>query len=188
LVPVGERDQGQGPVRVIAPHEERCGWCGRPLVSLLDLALTSPELAFLELFGERLRFATCERCTAYRPLFTEVDLQGRSRWSALNMRPEYLGPDDEWQGLPQDALVLGPERRTPIEGIVLLWKSVDGISQVGGHPTWEQDSEYPQCPRCRLPMPFVGQVKNGETKIAEGITYAFLCDGCLIAATAYQQT
>ncbi len=161
LVPVGERHHGERPVRVIAPHEQQCGWCGRPLVSLLDLDLTAPELAFLGLAGVRLRIATCQRCTAYAPIFTEVDLHAGSRWSALNVRPEYLGPDDdEWQGLPQGALVLGPERRTPIEGIVLLWKSVGGVSQVGGHPTWEQDAEYPECPRCT---------------------------GCLIAATTYQQ-
>jgi hypothetical protein len=90
--------------------------------------------------------------------------------------------------VPPEALVLGPERRTPIEGTVLLWESVDGVSQLGGHPTWEQDAGYSDCPQCHLPMRFVGPVKHGEIETAEGTTYAFLCAGCLIAATGYQQT
>ena len=71
---------------------------------------------------------------------------------------------------------------------MLLSESVLGVSQVGGHPAWEQDAEYPPCPECRLPMRFVGQVATGEIEPAEGITYAFLCPDCLMAATSYQQT
>jgi hypothetical protein len=62
-------------------------------------------------------------------------------------------------------------------------------SQVGGHPTWIQDAEYPICPECSKHMKFVGQIDCPDfQEYGEGIYYAFVCEECRIAATHYQQT
>lgn len=62
------------------------------------------------------------------------------------------------------------------------------FSQVGGHPSWEQDAEYPRCPSCQQRMAFIAQLSNEDFEVAEGIYYAFLCRPCQTAATHYQQT
>src|SRR5262249_3796248 len=78
------------PVAVMVEGEGACPWCHSPLVLLLDTDLADPRLAFLGLRGQRLRVLTCPLCTCYTPIFTDIDLNGRARWSALNLRPEHL--------------------------------------------------------------------------------------------------
>jgi hypothetical protein len=65
----------------------------------------------------------------------------------------------------------------------------DHRSQLFGHPTWVQNPEYPQCPRCEELMRFVGQVDTfSELPLWEGMIYAFVDPACGVAATCYQQT
>jgi hypothetical protein len=54
-----------GPMSVVTPHGERCGWCGRQLVRLFDIDLRDPQLTSLAPGWSRLRIAMCERCTGY---------------------------------------------------------------------------------------------------------------------------
>ncbi len=63
------------------------------------------------------------------------------------------------------------------------------ISQLGGHPEWIQDVEYPICPSCGQRMECAGQV-SWEDVIGggEGSAYAFVCVPSGKAATTYQQT
>jgi uncharacterized protein YwqG len=64
-----------------------------------------------------------------------------------------------------------------------------GGSQVGGHPLWLSDAEYPDCPSCSQPMAFVAQVQTSDLgEPAEGVWYAFVCFDCSIAASSYQWT
>lgn len=65
-------------------------------------------------------------------------------------------------------------------------------SQMGGHPSWVQDSEYPICPCCTRRMMFIGQILQIDyadiDEYAEGIFYMFICPKDRITATVYQQS
>jgi hypothetical protein len=65
-----------------------------------------------------------------------------------------------------------------------------GVSQIDGFPMWVQGNSHPRCPKCDRWMFFVGQVATSEAlgEPGEGVTYAFLCQDCKMAATAYEQT
>lgn len=62
-------------------------------------------------------------------------------------------------------------------------------SQLGGRPKRVQSREYPSCPGCGQPMPFLGQIDLGDPPWrSEGVYYAFVDSGCGLACTWYQQT
>jgi hypothetical protein len=62
-------------------------------------------------------------------------------------------------------------------------------SQIGGHPAWIQDADYPTCNECRRTMRCIGQVACEDVAAGrEGIFYAFLCADCATTASTYQQT
>jgi hypothetical protein len=185
-----------GPVSVVVPVDGTCRWCQRRLTALFDLDLRDPCLAFLGLTGERLRIVTCEMCAIYSDGYYMAALpDGSWSWDEHNARPAiYDDPrfarhvGDEWIGLPERCLVLGPRRPTPVECYQWLdeWENP---SQLGGYPTWEQDPAYPACPTCCEQMPIIGQVAMGNVvELGEGITYAFYCAPCGVSATTYQQT
>lgn len=194
LTPASTQDAADsGPVTVVAPLDEHCRWCGRPLTAMFDLDVRDPRLSFLGLEGERLRLATCEWCSEFTPVYIEFDANGGARWSAYNEgQPEILRQvkisDDGGMFFESPRrLVLGPRRRTPYEA------NIQGVplrqSQLGGHPTWIQDAEYPACPGCRRSMLNVGQVATEELLgTGEGITYVFMCPTCRLATTTFQQT
>jgi hypothetical protein len=176
-----------GPVEAPAPHEGRCGWCGMQLICILSMDLTDPSLAFLELTGSRLRVLSCYRCVCYETIFSDVDLDGKSLWRGQR-KPDFIGREgDTWDSTPDQLLRLGPSRRTPWEAhIRVTWKR---LSQIGGYPNWIQDPGYPKCPGCSKRMLFIGQIENGVVwKGNEGVSHAFLCRECLIAAAGYQQS
>jgi hypothetical protein len=89
--------------------------------------------------------------------------------------------------LPRRSLVLAKTTRSP-------WHAgMDSLptqySQIGGHPTWVQDAEYPTCGTCAKTMPFIGQISCEDIEPhSEGIFYAFLCPDCAMTASTYQQT
>ena len=145
--------------------------------------------------GTQLRIAHCLWCSSYATLYTDIDLQGGVRWSNANENlPQILtrvGLGSDVELLPSAAgrLVLGQQRRTPFEAMGRLMLSEGGISQLGGHPEWIDDAEYPVCPGCQRLMTCVGQVAWEDVEdFAEGITYGFVCLACGKAATTYQQT
>jgi hypothetical protein len=214
LVPIDEAEltPSAHAAAVATPHEALCGWCGRSLVTLLDIELRDPRCGFV--VGEpsntgvlapehspdatRLRVAHCMWCSTYATLYTDVDLHGGSQWTVSNG-----GPDDKprileqvGDGLGEDLgdpqprrLALGAPRRTPFEALGRFMLDVTGISQLGGHPEWIQDTAYPRCPDCQRRMVCIGQVSWEDIDgFAEGSTYAFLCVPCGKAATVYQQT
>lgn len=192
LTPASEEDAADsGPVTVVAPLDEHCRWCGRSLTTIFDLDLRDPRLSFLGLEGQKLRLATCEWCSQFTSVYFAFDLSGGTRWSRHNGElPEILRKISDEGGTYFESphrLMLGPRRRTPYEA------NVQGVplrqSQLGGHPTWIQDVEYPTCPECRRSMLNVGQVATEELLGAgEGITYVFLCLNCQLSTTTFQQT
>lgn len=171
------------PASASVPRVDICAWCGDWLATLLDLHCQAPELAFLADLGERLRVPFCRNCTAHGPTFGELDAEGEAHWSTHNQRPG--GLTGAHSSFPEGHLVLGGPRTTPYEAHVLVLS--DGLSQVGGHPSWEHEAEYPQCPSCRRTMTFVGQVDVSDLgPPAEGIYYAFVCSDCRLVAATYQ--
>lgn len=181
-------------LRVFTPSDERCQWCGRPLVALFDCNLHDPRLAFLDQQRDRLCILLCVNCSLQgEHLFTSLDAHGHVRWNeASGDLPTYLDPD-LYGGFEDDMprakrqLILGPPRTTPYETIALYWQP--GLSQIGGHPSWVQYPEYPRCPGCRQSMVCVGQLEITDMQPGvEGMIYAFCCTECGIATTGYQQT
>jgi hypothetical protein len=84
--------------------------------------------------------------------------------------------------------VLGPQTRPPLESGDWL-APVEEFSQIGGHPTWVQDAEYPQCPGCQQPTPFIDQLSNEDyEKYGEGIYYLFAYGQCGVVSTNHQQS
>jgi Domain of unknown function (DUF1963) len=164
------------------------GWCRRPLTTLFACNLLHPQLHMLRDLGTHLRIVTCERCTCYGPIYTDIDGKGNARWSLYNQMPAYL-PDEnlEWVALPADCFALSTDARNPVMAASQFVHVV--YSQFGGHPTWIQDAEYPECPKCNNPMPFVAQLAGEEVEeFGEGMFYAFCCIGCKQACTTYQQS
>ena len=189
LVPAGSAGHGRGPAEAITQLDDRCRWCSSPLICLVDLDLADQRLAFLGRCLPRLQVAACERCSPYGVIFSELDGAGRCRWSDHSARPALLdaAPDpDTVEPLPRAQLILGERRRSPFVALEML---DGGGSQVGGHPLWLSDAEYPECPSCSQPMAFVAQVQTSDLgEPAEGVWYAFVCFDCSIAASSYQQT
>jgi hypothetical protein len=100
-----------------------------------------------------------------------------------------LGGHDDLPPPGPRKLVLGPQRRTPFEAVGRFMLDETGISQLGGHPDWIQDADFPVCPGCGRRMRCIGQVSREDIEeFAEGSTYAFLCLSCGKGATTYQQT
>jgi hypothetical protein len=189
LVPAGSAGHGRGPAEAITQLDDRCRWCSSPLICLVDLDLADQRLAFLGRCLPRLQVAACERCSPYGVIFSELDGAGRCRWSDHSARPALLdaaSDPDTVEPLPRAQLILGERRRSPFVALEML---DGGGSQVGGHPLWLSDAEYPECPSCSQPMAFVAQVQTSDLgEPAEGVWYAFVCFDCSIAASSYQQT
>jgi hypothetical protein len=178
--------RGAGAVGTFAAADHPpCPWCGDALTTVFDLDLSSGDLAFLGLPTGRLRVITCERCTAYGEVHTDVDLAGAATWSDANTRPSFIG-DGEWIRVAT-RFELGGRRGTPVETIAVDY--LGGRSQLGGYPSWDQDAAYPTCLRCGELMPFIGQIDYADVdQLGEGMLYAFFDPECLTAATTYQQT
>ena len=189
LVRPGEEQAEAGIARVVDDHEGSCRWCDRRMTTLLDLDPTAPGTASLGMPGRRIRIATCEVCTCLGTIFTRLGPDGTSTWHEANRRPDHT-PErtEDWGILPRGCLLFGGRPRPWLESAS---SSVPGVrfSQVGGHPTWIQDAEYPRCPDCGRAMPFVAQLSNADyQEYGEGIYYLFACPDCGVAATGYQQS
>jgi hypothetical protein len=69
------------------------------------------------------------------------------------------------------------------------WCIAEGISQLGGHPSWINDPTYPPCPACARTMMAVAQVAPEDfVGPAEGVFYVHLCAACAVVGVSYDQT
>lgn len=169
-------------------HADQCQWCRRTLTTLFTLNTFDQRLRSIPFKGRVLNITTCDVCTCYGQVFTSVGTDGTSRWFGENKVPEFL-PDngDTWQRLQPNILKPSQELRDPMESA--SWFMPINFSQVGGQPTWVQYPEYPTCPKCESKMMFIAQLDRGDCEESgEGIYYSFLCTGCQITATTFQQS
>ncbi|MNC26362.1 hypothetical protein D3C75_744890 [compost metagenome] len=153
---------------------------------LLDFNLQDPLVQFLELSGHRLRIAACMNCNCYGTVYTKVGLDGSYSWSEYNTIPDYLPEPDVTEEQAWHTMGLSRQRMGTYEGG--YWMVEAPTSQIGGHPSWIQDAEFPACPCCSETMMFTGQIDMEHAADSEGIFHAFLCHSCLITAVNYQQT
>ena len=184
-------EQLPGPLTIATMQEETCGWCGRSLMTLFDVALRDPRLVFLKIGGERLRTPLCLNCSfQYDVLqdrvWMDIDGDGLARWSPVNgERPDRIQIRHEYSDgyvppFPLQRVALGLARPTPYER---------AGSHIGGCPYWPQSSaDYPCCPVCQGRMTFVGQYELNRPNLSylEGVLYAFVCVPCGKATIGYQ--
>ncbi|MFB9242837.1 hypothetical protein IV454_20830 [Massilia antarctica] len=88
---------------------------------------------------------------------------------------------------------------TPPRWTWQAWGPANGaenLHRVGGHPTWVQSADYPDCPSCARTMHFALQLDSalptmdGDTWSwgGGGLCYVFQCAPCRIAAYLWQCT
>lgn len=165
-----------------------CPWCKRKLTKLVDIAASHPALRYLDLM-ETLEMLTCDVCGAFSTIYMELDSEGAPAWSRYNEEPDYLPDMDDVDITiePSRRLGLSNEPQSPYYAAEWTLPQLD--SQIGGHPSWVQDPEYPVCPCCERRMQFIGQLDYADfDKYGEGIFYLFLCPEDRMTATAYQHS
>ncbi|MCY9530206.1 MULTISPECIES: hypothetical protein [Paenibacillus] len=167
-----------------------CPWCKRKLTILMDADTTHPSLAYLGLPMERLQVATCEHCGGFSTIYMELDQQGEPVWSRFNQKPDYLpnwDDEDSNVAVEEIKLTLSSEPHSPY--YAATWTLTQQDSQIGGHPSWVQDADFPHCPCCAQRMRFIGQLDWADfDKYGEGIFYMFICTEDRMTATLYQQS
>ncbi|NFG24335.1 hypothetical protein FDF11_11650 [Clostridium botulinum] len=169
-------------------HNEKCQWCKRKLTSLFTIDLHNEDMAFLGFKEDKISISTCENCTCYGFIYTNIDEEGNAIWSEYNIKPEYLYVPDEVEEFNYDKEIY-IDNNVKTENYAANQFLDVKFTKIGGMPTWIQDAEYPQCPKCGEKMMFVGQVSMEDLEeYGEGIYYGFICNECKIAATGYQQT
>jgi len=171
----------------ISEREDTCPWCRAKMTNLITCNPRSIGISVVRSGTDRVQITTCEVCTAFGVIFGLFDENGIGHWSSANSRPKYL-PDDSssWGRLPKNCLRLEASRSPLFAGDQFLPTS---FSQIGGHPAWVQDSDYPKCPACSGTMMFLAQIAHDEIEDhSEGTYYSFICEGCKTTATNYQQT
>jgi hypothetical protein len=164
-----------------------CPWCNRPLHDLIYLDHQSQAHAQLGLDNAPLRVTTCLTCTFFTTVYAELDSKGHPVLSTPTTPNDFVEPWDQtkeenpWTDCLKPILSPRPPMCAAHEFLPTTF------TQIGGHPTWIQDSAYPTCPQCRKTMVFIAQLDRTDIDI-EGIYYAFLCATCRVTATNYQQT
>ncbi len=170
-------------------QKSSCKFCGAELTSLFTLDLADDNLKFIECDKSHLSIGTCLRCCWHAdPFFAEVGENGLVDCSDFNKNPDPLPKlDDVFERPIENCLMLSDKPRSAY--YCVDWCSPVVQSQVGGFPTWIQNDYYPSCPKCSNTMIFIGQIANDDClDYSEGIYYAFICSGCSMSATTYQQT
>lgn len=168
---------------------KQCKWCKRKLTNLLELDFSDSRLSEFKLGVGKIEITTCDACACYSEgIFMDIDSDGNSSWSQYNLTPEYLPDNQEsWEYMPQNCLSLADNDR-PADYAANEFLPTS-FSQIGGLPTWIQDSAYPSCPSCQKTMTFIAQISNEDIdEYGEGIYYNYICTDCMITGTNYQQT
>lgn len=185
----GEDGNEKHHAHFLESSHSTCPWCNRKLMKLMDVATSHPALRYLNLQIENLQVITCDVCGGFSTIYMELDNHGVPVWSRHNQEPDYLPDIDNLisEAETTPSLVLSYEPQSPYYAAV--WTMSQLNSQIGGHPTWIQEPEYPVCPCCERRMQYIGQIDYADfDEYAEGIFYMFLCPTDKMTATAYQQS
>lgn len=184
------------PVRLVAPPDEAtrepavvfesdprgggCPLCARPAVSLLSMRGDALPDRFRGKVPERV--PTCPDCASYGPLFVHLAADGGWSWLPTERPP--ATPGASWDLAPARATFAPRAMWEAVD-----WCRADGLSQIGGHPSWINDPVYPRCPTCSRLMMTVAQIALEDfVRHAEGIFYVHYCSGCSVAGVSYDQS
>lgn len=188
IVPACSEIKAAPQLQIIADASDSCHLCHRNLAFMIvshteqNSAIHHPALA------RSLKFLICEVCVeAGNTLLTEIDSQENFVWSTFNANTLDSRTYDT-SLFPRNAMQLDNSFRNPYFGAVHPFPKQ--ISQLGGHPTWLQDAEYPTCLVCETTMNFFGQLNYEELDSdLEGMLYSFTCENCKrFLAVKYQCT
>ncbi|MDG9668417.1 hypothetical protein ONV78_11785 [Hahella sp. CR1] len=176
-------------IRVGGIDASICPWCEGELTRLFDFNLQDLRLALFPWRGNRLILSTCLLCACFaEEIYMHHDQEGEPVWSSHSKKSIY-SPD--YSEIVEPLATLNwklsyQPRKARFAAVPFVPTT---FSQIGGMPTWEQRAAYPDCPECHEVMTFIGQLNMAEVaEFGEGTYYAFLCPGCRISATNYQQT
>lgn len=172
--------------RAVAEHGENCPHCAMPLINLFEAEPGAVGFSADDWPGQ-IRILTCQCCTVFDTVFARVDSHGQPRWFEKNkLSTLALEHSADWTMLPHDILHPG-ESRLPLFAAEIFLPTT--FSQLGGHPAWVQDADYPTCPTCAQTMMFLAQLSYEDIEeYGEGMLYGFICPTCRTTATSYQQT
>ncbi|WP_419891176.1 DUF1963 domain-containing protein [Paenibacillus xylanexedens] len=177
---------------MLNPSNNGCPWCGNALTSLINLDVKHPALKDVSWHAQQLQIQTCVICSSYGVVYMELDAAGEPLWSSYNVMPRGMDEIDldDYGKLAPD---VGQQFRIANASRHVFhaseWAMEPSLSQVGGHPGWVQDAEYPTCPRCSTRMKAVAQLDWGEVEeYGEGMYYMFICEPCKMTAVSYQQS
>lgn len=183
--------QGQR-IRFGGEGASRCGRCRKPAHSLVSFESLDclPSVSGLS----SLHLETCLSCLGWEEprMFYRHDADGRPICLSVAGSP------------PQFPAVQLKETEAYLVDCGSRWQwqswgasnSRENLNRVGGHPTWVQSAEFPQCPDCNATMVFLLQLDSdlptgdkGEWLWGSGgIAYAFWCDSCKISGILWQCT
>lgn len=158
-------------------HEKECSFCKSKLTTVFSTQID----------GKLIEFTSCLLCSCYEPFYMRIDTYGKSSLYENNKKWEYFDDSMKMDVITPNTLVITNEKRKPehtISQFIMISKS-----QIGGYPSWVQDSEYLDCPECKRTMDFIGQIDFEDVEeYGEGIYYFQHCKKCNITGTNYQQT
>ncbi|MBA4147109.1 MAG: hypothetical protein H0X66_03265 [Verrucomicrobia bacterium] len=161
---------------------DTCGHCGGPLAWLFDFSVLPAQLfSGMRSMAPR-RVLACLHCASYGgTVYSKYSEDGSAVVLPVSGKADFPYQDDR----PPCTLYLRKEEWTPFAAAEPF-----GISNtLGGIPMWVQGAEFPDCPECQKPMPFLAQFDCSSQKpCEEGVYYAFFCGTCRVAAVSYQQT
>ncbi|MCU1288450.1 MAG: hypothetical protein JWN60_679, partial [Acidobacteria bacterium] len=114
--------------------------------------------------------------------------EGNEHWHDANKKWEHFDRFElQARKIKENILIITDEARKPeftISQFIVISKS-----QIGGYPTWVQDADYLNCPKCNQKMRYIGQIDMEDVEeYGEGIYYFHFCEKCKITGTNYQQT
>jgi len=152
---------------------------------LLDLDLTDPALACLELSGSRLRIPYIP---TYEAVFYRIDTAGNAVPCESNDNAYRFDDDMPREGL-EAYYYLGKQWWSPYATRRdLLYAGP--TNYLGGIPRWIQEPQWLDCPGCDGRMTFLAHLDNcvGWPIGGDQDAYVHICTDCLIAGVVMQQS
>jgi len=178
-------------VRVGGAGSGCCGLCGGQLHNLLELPENQIGLSDR---SQPVSLQTCLSCQGWEKPVLYYRYSESGEITALDNEP--CTPQFPAQALREctASLALTPARwRWQDWG---LSNSRENLNRIGGHPTWVQSADYPDCPCCTKKMRFMLQLdsnlpdQDGEKWLwgSGGVAYGFSCSACRTTAYLWQCT
>ena len=193
--PTWNLGKGTASARFGGSADGSCRVCGGGLHHLVTLNPIPKGLGVTRLSA--LNLVTCRSCLGWE----EPTLSFQHDRSGQSIPVGYDGP------IKKPEFPSGSLRKTSVSLVAAdqrwrwqdwaLSNSRENLNRVGGHPTWIQGAEYPQCVLCQNTMRFLLQLDSntpggedgGEWLWGSGgICYCFWCDRCKVSCSLWQCT